>query len=111
MILSSDVNPTNISTLQRLVEANIRVGTLACLWCLKTFCIKRLAVAFTKWKITIIEDSIYEKSLIASTTGSISHHKEQRSMNIDASISPSKRDDNNSSNIIDGKVLCKLIFS
>lgn len=36
---------------QRLVDSNIRSGTLACLWCLKAQYVKRLSIAFNKWKL------------------------------------------------------------
>eukprot|EP00981_Chlorochromonas_danica_P014801 scaffold8859_cov169-Ochromonas_danica.AAC.6 len=36
---------------RRLVDSNIRSGTLACLWCLKTQYVKKLSVSFNKWKL------------------------------------------------------------
>lgn len=55
MVLSMDrqrdVPSEQKATLNRLLEANIRAGTLACLWCLKTQVIKKLSQAFYHWKL------------------------------------------------------------
>lgn len=36
---------------RKLVDSNIRSGTLACLWCLKTQYVKKLSAAFNKWRL------------------------------------------------------------
>jgi hypothetical protein len=36
---------------QKLVDSNIRSGTLACLWCLKAQYVKKLSMAFSKWRL------------------------------------------------------------
>lgn len=36
---------------QKLVDSNIRSGTLACMWCLKAQYVKKLSVAFSKWRV------------------------------------------------------------
>lgn len=34
----------------KLIDANIRAGTLACMWCLKAHVTKKVSLAFYKWK-------------------------------------------------------------
>lgn len=36
---------------QKLVDSNIRSGTLACMWCLKAQYVKKLSKAFNKWRL------------------------------------------------------------
>ena len=40
----------NIDGWNHLLEANMKSGTMACVWCLKTYYIKRIASAFGRWK-------------------------------------------------------------
>jgi hypothetical protein len=48
---------------QDLVDSNIRTGTLACLWCLKAQAIKKLSLAFNKWRLVSALKS-YESNLL-----------------------------------------------
>jgi hypothetical protein len=36
----------------KLIDSNIRAGTLACMWCLKAQAVKKVSLAFYKWKYT-----------------------------------------------------------
>jgi hypothetical protein len=36
----------------KLIDSNIRAGTLACMWCLKAQVVKKVSLAFYKWKYT-----------------------------------------------------------
>ena len=36
----------------KLLDSNIRAGTMACMWCMKAQVVRRLSVAFFKWKYT-----------------------------------------------------------
>lgn len=38
----------------RLLEANVRSGTMACMWCIKTQVVKMQALAFNKWKTKLL---------------------------------------------------------
>lgn len=40
-------------TWNKLLEANIRFGTTACLWCIKTQMVKKLSLAFHRWKSNV----------------------------------------------------------
>lgn len=62
---------------QQLVDSNIRASTIACLWCLKAHFIKKISVAFNKWKlcaaITRYESKIDESMSISKTPTSFAN--------------------------------------
>jgi hypothetical protein len=45
-----EVAEANMEGWNHLLEANMKSGTLACVWCIKAYYIKMIAVAFGKWK-------------------------------------------------------------
>jgi hypothetical protein len=45
-----EVAEANMEGWNHLLEANMKSGTLACVWCIKAHYIKMIAVAFGKWK-------------------------------------------------------------
>ncbi len=44
------VPPENIDGWNHLLEANMKSGTMACVWCIKTHYVKLIASAFSQWK-------------------------------------------------------------
>lgn len=39
----------------KLVDSNIRAGTMACMWCMKAQLVKKTSLAFHKWKFAVAE--------------------------------------------------------
>lgn len=45
-----DIPADSIEGWNHLLEANMKSGTLSCLWCMKTYYLRMMAGAFGKWK-------------------------------------------------------------
>ena len=41
----------------KLLDSNIRAGTMACMWCLKTTYVKKISWAFYSWKLNAAKES------------------------------------------------------
>lgn len=44
----------NKDSWNRLLEANVRSGTIACMWCIKTQVVRMQALAFNRWKTQLL---------------------------------------------------------
>lgn len=53
-VKSAEEKQTEQEYWNKLLANNIRSGTMACLWCLKAQVLKKLSLAFYKWKYTSI---------------------------------------------------------
>lgn len=71
---------------QELVDSNIRAGTIACMWCLKAQGLKRLSVAFNKWKVF---SAVKTQELILRESQEM--HKSEVSTAIDNALSIIRR--------------------
>lgn len=61
----SDIDhPENEAAWNKLVETNIRAGTMACLWCMKVQVFKRLSSAFHHWKDVVSVNSSLSESVL-----------------------------------------------
>jgi len=40
----------------KLLDSNIRAGTMACMWCLKTTYVKKISLAFYRWKLNAAKE-------------------------------------------------------
>ena len=64
----------------RLLEANVRSGTMACMWCIKTQVVKMQALAFNKWKTKLMfRTYLSTANALTQRAGPESGQKQQRS--------------------------------
>ena len=43
----------------KLLDSNIRAGTMACMWCMKAQLVKKTSLAFHRWKFVVARESWY----------------------------------------------------
>lgn len=46
----------------KLLDSNIRAGTMACMWCMKAQLVKKTSLAFHRWKFVVARQSWYNNS-------------------------------------------------
>lgn len=56
---------------KKLLDSNIRIGTMACVWCIKTQIVKKTSLAFHHWKLMTVSYFKQQKSLSKQTLSEV----------------------------------------